>query len=126
MGRDGNGRRRYDYRRGAAKLNFSRFTGIQGNRHALGLDRDQTIAYLQEHQPTYMAFENWVIEQIGQIDRARVDAFHTRLLEREHPEAKRADIHAVTGCDTSITKGVLLNHLEDWRYAYDAAIAPRK
>lgn len=98
----------------------------QGVLDALGLERDAVRAYIYHERPTYMQLENWISQQIGEPDRTRVDAFHTRLLEREHPQAKREGIHALTGCDPALKKGVLLNHLEDWRYAYDAAIAPRK
>ena len=96
----------------------------QGVLDALGLDRDAVRAYLYDERPTYMDLENWISQQVGEPDRVRVDAFHARLLEREHPQAKREGIHALTGCDPALKKGVLLNHLEDWRYAYDVAIAP--
>ena len=33
------------------------------------------------------------------------------------------DIHQLTECDPFIKNAILLNHLEDWRYAYDIAIA---
>lgn len=93
---------------------------------ALGLEREKTLAYLRETQPTYMDFERWIGAQVGEVERDKVAAFHSLLLNRKHPTAKRADIHALTGCDRSITNGVLLNHLEDWRYAYDIAIVPHK
>lgn len=93
---------------------------------ALGLDREETLAYLRDHRPAYTEFEAWVTARIGAVDRARLDLFQTRLLDREHPEARRSEIHDLTGCDRSITRGVLLNHLEDWRYAYDVVIAPRR
>ena len=48
------------------------------------------------------------------------------MLNREHAEPKRTEIHDLTGCDRTISSGALLNHLEDWRYAYDAAIVPRR
>jgi hypothetical protein len=98
----------------------------QGVLDALGLDRDETLVYIREQLPTYMDFESWVIKRIGEVDRAKVEAFETFLLNRQHAEAKRTGIHELTSCDPSITNGVLLNHLEDWRYAYDAAIVPRK
>ena len=93
---------------------------------ALGLDRDRTLAYLREHLPTYMDFERWIIAEVGQVDRAKVAAFEEMLLKREHAAEKRAGIHELTGCDPTIANGVLLNHLEDWRYAYEVAILPRK
>ena len=96
----------------------------QGALDALGLERDETRAYLYDERPTYMQFEDWIAAKIGKPDPARVAAFHTRLLDRDHPQAKREGIHALTGCDPTLKKGVLLNHLEDWRYAYDVAIAP--
>ena len=92
----------------------------------LGLDRDATISFVANEQPTYMAFENWATVQIGDVDREAVDAFQSRLLNREHPEPKRSDIHKLTGCDRSIKSGVLLNHLEDWRLAHETWIVPRK
>ncbi len=93
---------------------------------ALGLDREETLEYLRNHLPACTEFEAWVVARIGAVDRARVDAFQTRLLDREHPEARRSEICDLTGCDRTITRGVLLNHLEDWRYAYDVAILPHK
>ena len=93
---------------------------------ALGLDREETLAHIRENLPTYMDFESWVSARIGEVDRARVDAFQTSMLNREHTGPKGTGIHDLTGCDRSITNGVLLNHLEDWRYAYDVAIGPRK
>jgi hypothetical protein len=93
---------------------------------ALRLDRDGTLAYLREHLPTYMDFERWIIAQVGEVDRAKVEAFEAKLLNREHAQEKRAGIHELTDCDPTITNGLLLNHLEDWRYAYDTAIVPRR
>lgn len=93
---------------------------------ALGLDRDTTVGYLRDNLPTYLAFEAWVLEQIGEVDRERVNAFTQAMVTREHPEPKLSGIHDLTGCDRSITNGCLLNHVEDWRYAYDLLIVPRK
>lgn len=92
----------------------------------LGLDRHAMTSYVTENQPTYMAFESWVVTQIGEVDRARVDSFQRNLLNREHPETRKAEIHRLTGCDRSIKSGVLLNHLEDWHLAYETWILPRK
>ncbi len=98
----------------------------QGVFDALRLDRDGTLAYLREHLPTYMDFERWIVAQVGEVDRAKVETFEAKLLNREHAQEKRAGIYELTDCDPTITNGVLLNHLEDWRYAYDMAIVPRK
>ncbi|MBS14481.1 MAG: hypothetical protein CME19_23190 [Gemmatimonadetes bacterium] len=89
---------------------------------ALGLGRDNTLAYLTESLPSYLAFQAWVTEQIGEVDREGVEEFRQRMLTRKHPDPKLSGIHDLTGCDRSITNGRLLNHVEDWRYAYDVLI----
>ena len=89
---------------------------------ALGLDRDNTLAYLTESLPSYLAFQAWVTEQMGEVDRERVGEFRQRMLTRKHPDPKLSGIHDLTGCDRSITNGRLLNHVEDWHYAYDMLI----
>ena len=93
---------------------------------ALGLDRDEVLAYLRGGLPAYMDFERWVLDKAGDVGRAKIEAFQTFMLSRDHPEPKRTAIHGLTGCDRAIANGVLLNHLEDWRYAYDLAIAPHR
>ncbi len=98
----------------------------QGVLDALGLDREATVSFISQEQPTYMRFEQWVTAQIGQVDHDKIDSFQHRLLNREHPEPKRSAIHQLTGCDPSISNGVLLNHLEDWRLAYQTWIVPHK
>ena len=98
----------------------------RGILETLGLDQEETLEHLRATLPTYMDFERWVVDQVGEVDRDRIAAFQTRMFNREHSESKRAGIYEMTECDPSITDAVLLNHLEDWRYAYDVAIVPRK
>ena len=90
---------------------------------ALGLNREKTLTYLRETLPSYVRFESWVIAEVREIDRAAVESFRAALIQREHPDPKLTDIHDRTGCDRSIPNGALLNHLGDWRYAYDLLIA---
>lgn len=89
---------------------------------ALGLDRQSTLDFLTKHLPPYHAFEDWVIEQIGTVDREAVDSFHSFMYNRRHPEPKRTGILKTIGRpdDGTLHNGVLMNHLEDWRYAYNA------
>lgn len=93
---------------------------------ALGLNQEETLDYLRNELPTYMGFERWIQGRAGDIDHAKVEQFQNHLLQREHKGPKLADIHERTGCDPGITNGVLLNHLEDWRYAYDLIVAPHR
>jgi hypothetical protein len=90
---------------------------------ALGLDREKVVDYLSTELPSYTQFEAWVTREVGEIDKGRVAEFKSAMTRRGHPEPKLSDIHDRTGCDRTIKNGVLLNHLEDWRYAYDLLIA---
>ena len=56
----------------------------------------------------------------GTIEPDAVTAFNQLLLEREHIPAKLEDIHGTLNRpnDGTWTSGVLLNHLEDWKYAH--------
>jgi hypothetical protein len=60
----------------------------------------------------------------GTIDAAAIAAFNERLLNREHIPAKLEDIHGTLNKpnDGTWTGGVLLNHLEDWKYAHTALL----
>jgi len=90
---------------------------------ALGLDRDRTLGYLRTELPSYTQFESYILGQTnGQIDHDKVQEFHTFMLNRVHPDKKRADIHNTIGKeeDGTLTNGVLLNHLEDWALAHKA------
>lgn len=90
---------------------------------ALALDREKTVAYLQEERPQYTDFEAWILEQSGgAIDRASVDAFQRAMLARCHPEPKRSGILRKVGLspDSPIERGVDLNHLDDWHSAWQS------
>lgn len=93
---------------------------------ALGLDQVETLEFLRNELPTYMDFEHWIQGRVGDINHTKVEEFQSHLVNREHKGPKLADIHQRTGCDLGIANGVLLNHLEDWRYAYDLIIAPHR
>ncbi len=91
--------------------------------NVLGLDKTSTLAYLRTECPTYLQFETWVREQTNnQFDWPKIHAWHNFLLNRIHPDKKRADIHTTIGRvdNGEIVHGVMLNHLEDWAYAHRA------
>ncbi len=87
--------------------------------NTLQLDQDETLAYLRDNLPTYLEFEAWVREKAS-IDTAAIAEFNERLTSREHIPAKLEDIHGTLHRpnDGTWTSGVLLNHLEDWKYAH--------
>lgn len=88
---------------------------------ALGLDQDEVLGYLRDELPSYPQFEAWVVAQKGDgVDLGAIEAFNARLLERRHGDEKRAGIQDMLGRPVDTAKGVLLNHLEDWKYAHTA------
>lgn len=87
--------------------------------NTLKLDQDTVLAFLRDELPTYLQFEDWVRSE-GVIDAAAIEAYNTRLLGREHNAAKLAEIHTTLGREQTWTSGVLLNNLEDWKYAHRA------
>ena len=85
----------------------------------LGLDRDGTLAWLRANAPTYLEFEDWVVEQCGgAIDREAADAWNERVRTRIHtrPE-KLAETYGDIGLpdDAGIDSAVVLNSLQDWQ-----------
>lgn len=87
--------------------------------NTLQLDQQQTLAYLRDNLPTYLEFEAWVRRE-ATLDIEAIVEFNQRLIGREHIPAKLADIHGTLDRpnDGTWTSGVLLNHLEDWKYAH--------
>ncbi len=85
----------------------------------LELDQEKTLAYLRQNLPTYLEFEAWVRSE-ATMDPEAITAFNQLLLDRVHNPGKLEDIHATLGRpnDGTWTSGVLLNHLEDWKYAH--------
>jgi len=89
----------------------------------LGLDKEEALDYLRGEMPTYLQFETWISDKVkNQFDRDKINTWHNFLLNRIHPGPKRADIHQTIGRedDGNITRGVMLNHLEDWAWAHQA------
>ena len=89
--------------------------------NTLQLDRDKTLSYLRDNTPTYLEFEAWM-RQEAVIDTVAIMEFNERLLSRQHIPTKIEDIHRTIGRpnDGAWISGVLLNHLEDWKYAHTA------
>ena len=87
----------------------------------LGLDRDQTVEFLQSETPSYLVFESWVLGQKhGRIDQESVKSWNHYIQTREHQDEKRKSIFDYLGLpdDGNMISAVILNHLEDWEYAY--------
>jgi len=95
-------------------------------RDVLGLDRDQVVEYLTREQPSYLAFEAWIRQQLGgEPEAGAVREWNAYVNGREHNEDKQRDIAGTLGlapkdCPTS---AVILNHIEDWHLAHAACVA---
>ena len=87
----------------------------------LNLNRDQTIEFLKSETPSYSVFESWVLKQKhGKIDEDDVKEWNQYIQTRVHLEEKRKSILDFMDLpnDGTITSAVVLNHIEDWEYAY--------
>ena len=92
----------------------------------LGLDAERTMEHVKEEQPSYLGFEAWVINELGtRRDDGVIAAWNERVRSRTHGQAKQTDICATIGRpdDGSLTSAVVLNHVEDWHFAYTSLIA---
>ena len=93
----------------------------------LKLDREATVSYLRSNVPTYLEFEDWVLEQNGgAIDREAAEEWNRSIRERVHHERTRAAIHAAVGVedDGTLISAVILNHIEDWHLAHADLVGP--
>ncbi len=87
----------------------------------LDLDRETTLAYLRENMPTYLEFEDWVLQQKGgTIDHEAVAGWNEKVRTRVHRPEKIAETYHDIGLsdDAGITSAVILNSLQDWQLFY--------
>ena len=83
----------------------------------LGLDRDETLAYIRDNSPTYPQFEAWVLEQKGgSLDADAVAKLNGAITGYNHDDDTRTGILGASGVedDGSILDAVNLNNLDDW------------
>jgi hypothetical protein len=84
---------------------------------ALGISSAAAIAFVQETQPTYLAFEAWVEENAGSLTAAAIEQINESILSIQKPEPWRSEMLDLLGLPKD-DKGWLateLNDLEDWR-----------
>ena len=82
---------------------------------ALNLKRDEVIAFVTERKPTYVEFENWVIEKNGgSVPAAAIEKHNAAVRGYHHADDLAASMRAASGVtDASIKDAVTLNMLED-------------
>ena len=83
----------------------------------LGVDRDSALDCIKSNSPSYVQFENWVVEQRGgSIPQAEIDASNTAIRGYNHDDDTKKSILSVAGMDDdgSILDAVNLNNIDDW------------
>lgn len=89
----------------------------------LNLDREKTVDYLKTKLPSYLEFEDWIRKTTNHvINQDDVRDWNDGLQNRVHVDEKRKSILKFMKLpdDGSITSAVVLNHIEDWEYAFHA------
>lgn len=83
---------------------------------ALGLDREQVIAYVEKNKPTYPKFESWVKDHAKNLDSATIQKLNDSIRAYNHRDETRKGILDACGVadEGKILDGVSLNNLEDW------------
>jgi hypothetical protein len=82
---------------------------------ALGLNRDRVIEFVKSKKPTYMQFEDWVVEQNGgRIDPAKIEAHNAAVRGYNHADDLAAKMRSESGIkDSNVKDAVTLNTMED-------------
>ncbi len=89
----------------------------------LKVNRDAAVAYVKDSKPSYIQFENWVVEQRGgAIPAEEIEASNAAIRGYNHDDDTRKEILAAAGRadDGSILDAVSLNNLDDWTELHDA------
>jgi hypothetical protein len=85
---------------------------------ALGIDSTAVVAFVNEAQPSYLAFEAWVKEnaKLASLTPEAIDHFNQRILSFPKPEPGRSEMLESLGFPPSDTEwlGTDLNDLDDW------------
>ena len=83
--------------------------------NALGLDRERVIDYVKTKRPTYMQFEQWVVEQNGgSIAPEKIKAHNDAIFGYKHADDLAKKMRGASGCKHDHVKdAVTLNTLED-------------
>lgn len=85
----------------------------------LGIDREAFVAYIENEKPTYLQLESWVRANAANLTERSIVEHNRAVMSRELPENMRRERYAAIGLtDSSITRAVALNDLDDWAAAY--------
>jgi len=80
---------------------------------ALGLNREKTIEFVRQNLPTYMEFEEWVVDN-GKIDPAAIEKHNAAVRGYHHSDELGHEMRKASKIKKdSIKDAVTLNTIED-------------
>ena len=81
----------------------------------LGLNRDKVLEFVKSRRPTYMQFEEWIVEQNGgSVPREKIDKHNAAVRGYHHSDDKGSSMRAASGIkDSNVKDAVRLNSIED-------------
>jgi len=84
--------------------------------NSLGISKQDAIDYISTHKPSYVAFEDWVIEKNGgRLDPEKVRKHNEAVLAYEHSEEKAAQMRQRSGLrDQNVRDAATLNTHDDF------------
>ena len=89
---------------------------------ALGLDKDATLAYIQQNKTNYVQFEAWVSQNASNLGGAA--GFNEAVVGYNHDDETRESILSAVGLPgADIRDAVNLNNLEDWNDFHGQEVA---
>lgn len=82
---------------------------------ALGLEKDATLAFIQENKPSYTEFEAWVQENATNLEPDAIAKHNSAVTGYNHTDETRREILQSVGLTDGEPKdAVRLNELDDW------------
>ena len=81
----------------------------------LGLDKQKVLDYVKNSKPSYIQFEQWVVDQNGgSIPREKIDKHNAAIRGYNHSDELGAKMRSASGLkDSSVKDAVRLNSVED-------------
>ena len=81
---------------------------------ALGLNRDEVIAYVSSSKPSYVQFEQWIVQKRGKLEPELLKKHNAAISGYNHSAELAGSMRKASGIsDASINGAVSLNTIED-------------
>ena len=91
---------------------------------ALGVDRDDLVAFVAENKPTYVQFEKFIADNATKLSESTIAELNAAITGYQHTDETRQSILAAVGLpDGKPTDAINLNNLDDWQEFHAAELA---